>query len=73
MRDSFRNDVMSDLKLIGMSMMLVSVYCIFFMGSFSPVHFRSCAACVTLLCVMLSYTASSGLLFYFGFETVGIH
>jgi Niemann-Pick C1 protein len=53
--------------------MLVAVYCIMFMGSCSPIHFRSAAAGITLLCVGLSFTASSGLAQYLGVPTAGIH
>jgi Niemann-Pick C1 protein len=53
--------------------MLVAIYCIFFMGGCSPIHFRSAAAGITLLCVGLSYAGSSGLAFYLGAHTAGIH
>jgi Niemann-Pick C1 protein len=71
--DSFISDIKNDLDLISISMGLVVAYCIFFMGSFSPVHFRSVAACVTLLCIILSYCASVGILSYFGQKMSGIH
>ena len=53
--------------------MLVAVYCIMMMGGCSPIHFRSAAAGITLLCVGLSYGASSGLAFLVGGKTAGIH
>lgn len=71
--ESFSNDIQSDLILIQISLGLVAVYCIFFMGSCSPIHFRSAAAGITLLCVGLSYAASTGLAQYFGVPTAGIH
>jgi Niemann-Pick C1 protein len=71
--DAFIGDVLDDLDLIQISLMLVSVYSIFFMGSFSPIHFRSVAAGITLLCVGLSYAASHGLAFYLGWKTASIH
>lgn len=43
------------------------------MGSCSPIHFRSAAACITLLCVGLSYAGSSGLAYYVGGKSAGIH
>ena len=43
------------------------------MGGFSPVHCRSAAAGITLLCVGLSYGASNGLAFLMGAKTAGIH
>lgn len=53
--------------------MLVSTYCIVFLGSFSPIHFRSAAAGITLLCVGLAYTSSAGLAFYCGWKSAGVH
>ena len=56
-----------------MSVTLVAIYCILFMGSCSPIHFRSAAAGVTLLCVGLSFGASQGLAFLVGGKVAGIH
>ena len=56
-----------------MSILFVAAYCIMFMGSFSPIHFRSGASCITLFCVMLSYTASTGMGFLLGYKTSGIN
>lgn len=53
--------------------MLVAAYSILFMGSFSPIHCRAAAAGITLLCVMLSYTAATGLMFILGGRVAGIH
>jgi len=52
---------------------LVSFYCIIFMGSFSPIHFRSAAGVIALLCVLLSYTSSSGFAYLVGAKSAGIH
>ena len=71
--DAFVSDIIGDGKLVGISIILVSLYCILFMGSFSPIHFRACAGCVTLFCVILSYTASSSILYYIGFQSMRIH
>lgn len=68
LRDSFASDIKGDLGLISISIGLVSLYCILFMGSFSPVHFRSVAAVITLFCVVLSYGATVGLLSYMGYK-----
>jgi len=70
---AFSSDIRADLKLVQLSVQIVAVYCILFMGSFSPIHCRAAAAGITLLCVALAYTASSGLLFYLGGKTAGIH
>lgn len=64
---------MSDLMLVQVSVSLVAVYCIMFMGGCSPIHFRSAAAGITLLCVGLSYGASHGLAHICGAKVAGIH
>lgn len=43
------------------------------MGSFSPIHCRGAAALITLLCVILSYTASTGICFILGGRVAGVH
>ena len=53
--------------------MLVAVYSITFMGTCSPIHFRSAAAGIALLCVALSFTASNGFAFLVGGKSAGIH
>ncbi len=53
-------------------MTLVTIYCIIFMGSCSPIHFRSAAAGITLLCVGLSFAGSFGLAQYLGYTSAGI-
>ena len=71
--EAFVVDLQGDLKLVGVAVGLVAVYCIIFMGSCSPIHMRSAAAGITLLCVGLSYAASTGLAYYAGGQTAGIH
>lgn len=71
--ESFGDNIRSDLGLVQISVTLVAVYCILFMGSFSPIHFRSAAAGITLLCVGLSFAGSSGLAYYLGGKSAGIH
>ena len=71
--ESFRSDIQDDLSLIQVALGLVAVYCIFFMGSCSPIHFRAAAAGIALLCVGLSYGASSGLAYFVGAKSAGVH
>lgn len=73
LREAFSGDMQNDLALVQISISLVAIYCIFFMGSCSPIHFRSAAAGITLLCVGLSYGSSSGLGYLLGGKTAGIH
>mmetsp|Transcript_27376 Transcript_27376/g.41634 ORF Transcript_27376/g.41634 Transcript_27376/m.41634 type:complete len:472 (+) Transcript_27376:583-1998(+) len=71
--EAFSGDILDDLKFVQVSIGLVAVYCIFFMGSCSPIHFRSAAAGITLWCVALSYSAASGFSYLVGFNSAGIH
>ena len=71
--ESFSTDILADLAWVQVSIALVSVYCIVFMGSCSPIHFRSAAAGITILCVILSYAAANGLSYMVGFKSAGIH
>jgi len=73
LREAFSGDMQNDLALVQISISLVAIYCIFFMGSCSPIHFRSGAAGITLLCVGLSYGSSNGLAYLVGGKTAGIH
>lgn len=73
LRESFSGDMTNDLSLVQISIMLVAIYCILFMGGCSPIHFRSAAAGITLLCVGLSFGASNGLAFLVGGRSAGIH
>jgi len=58
LRESFSGDIQSDLKLVQVSITLVATYCIIFLGGCSPIHFRSAAAGICLLCVGLSFASS---------------
>lgn len=71
--ESIAGDILSDLSLVQVSVGLVAAYCVVFMGGCSPVHFRSAAALITLLCVALSYGAANGFAFLIGFKSAGIH
>ena len=71
--EAFGTDIRGDLVGVSGAIVLVAVYCIIFMGSCSPIHMRSAAAGITLLCVGLSYAGSTGLAYYLGGRTAGIH
>ena len=66
LRESFSGDMTNDLGLVQVSVTLVAIYCIIFMGGCSPIHFRSAAAGIALLCVGLSFGSSSGLCYLLG-------
>jgi len=71
--ESFGNDLRADLMLIQVSISLVAIYCIFMMGACSPLHFRSAAAGIALLCVGLSYASSFGFAYLIGMKSAGVH
>jgi len=73
LRESFTGDLQNDLKLVQVSITLVAAYCIIFMGGCSPIHFRSSAAGIALLCVGLSFASSNGLAYLMGGKSAGIH
>ena len=73
LQEAFESDLTDDLNKVQMSVSLVAVYCIVFMGSWSPIHFRSAAAGIALLCVGLSFASSSGLAYLVGGKSAGIH
>lgn len=73
LRESFSGDMTNDLGLVQVAVSLVAIYCIIFMGGCSPIHFRSAAAGIALLCVGLSYGSSSGLCYLVGGKSAGIH
>jgi len=56
-----------------MAVLLVSIYCVIFLGSLSPIHSRVSLALGGLLVVGLSYSASSGLLSICGLPKTGVH
>ena len=71
--ESFSADIKEDLKLIQIAFGLVALYSIIMMGSCSPLHFRSAAAGIALLCVGLSYGSSGGLAYLLGWRSAGVH
>jgi predicted RND superfamily exporter protein len=73
LKESFDGDLNSDLGIVQISVTLVAVYCIIFLGGCSPIHFRSAAAGIALLCVGLSFGSSSGLCYLVGGKSAGIH
>lgn len=70
---AFSDDIRNDLALIQIAIMLVAVYTILILGTFSPVHCRLVVALLGLVSVGLSYASGFGLTFYLGGETAGVH
>ena len=73
LRAAFSSDVRADLLLIQVAIILVAVYTIIMLGTFSGIHCRLVVSLMGLFCVGLSYAAGSGLCFYLGGETAGVH
>ena len=73
LRAAFSEDVRADLALIQLAIMLVAVYTILMLGTFSGIHCRLVVSLMGLVCVGLAYASGSGLLFYLGGETAGVH
>ena len=73
LQDAFAGDLLGDLRFVQVSVSLVAVYTLFFMGTCSPIHCRSSAAGIALLCVGLSYGASNGFAYMVGGKSAGIH
>lgn len=71
--EAFSADIKSDLQLVSMAVLLVSIYCLLFMGSFSPIHSRISLSLGGLLVVGLSFSSASGLLSICGLAKSGVH
>lgn len=71
--DGFNDDIERDFSFVGASVVLLVTYCVLNLGSWSPIHFRSFGAFITLLCVVLCYGGSNGLSFLFGFKSSRMH
>ena len=57
-QEALYNSFADDFPKLGVSATIILIYCLCLMGSFSPIHFRSVAGTLTLICVALSYLGS---------------
>ena len=71
--EALMTDINHDFSLIGAAILLVCVYVVLFLGSFSPMHCRLIVALVGLLSILMAYTAGFGILYYLGAESTGVH
>ena len=60
------DDVIGDVIRMVVSLVLVTIYSLFVLGSCSPVHFRMVTALIGLSCVLLATTAGYGMSFAAG-------
>jgi len=72
-RKAFGDDIRADLKLVQIAIGLVGVYTCMMLGTFSGMHCRLVVSLMGLFCVGLSYAAGSGICFYLGGKTAGVH
>ena len=71
--EAFSSDIKADLQLVSMAVVLVSIYCLLFLGSLSPIHSRVSLALGGLLVVGLSFSSSSGLMSFCQLAKSGVH
>jgi len=63
---SVTDDIDNDFNLIFSAIILVAIYTILFLGSFSPIHCRCIVALAGLLTVGIAYTSGFGLMYILG-------
>ena len=73
LRLAFSEDIQNDLKLIQIAIILVAVYTIIVLGTFSAIHCRLVVSLIGLVCVGISYASGFGLIFLLGGQTAGVH
>ena len=71
--EGWSSTLTSDFDKLIIAIYLIVFYLVTALGSWSPIHFRSGAAGITFLCVILSYTSSMGIAFLCGFKSATIH
>lgn len=71
--EAFVEDINNDFALIFSAIIVVVIYTVINLGSFSPMFCRCLVSCMGIFCILLSYTAGFGLLYYLGSETTGVH
>ena len=67
------DDINHDFSLIFGAIILVAVYTILFLGSFSPIHCRCVVALTGLFTIVLAYTSGFGVMYLLGSESTGVH
>lgn len=72
-RLAFSEDIRSDLATLSIAILLVAVYTILVLGTFSAMHCRLVVSLVGLVCVGISYGSGFGLMFLMGGSTAGVH
>ena len=70
---SWQSDLNSDMVSVGMAISAVFLYCVLFLGSFSPIHCRCMVAFGGVITVVLAFTSGFGLLCFAGFSYSTFH
>ena len=70
---AFSDDIQADLALISIAIVLVAIYTILVLGTFSAMHCRLVVSIAGLVCVGIAYASGFGIVFYCGGETAGVH
>ena len=72
-KESMSDAIAKDNVTVLIAAIVMSLYLIIFLGSFSPIHCRLVVALAGILSVVLSFFSGFGLLYYFGHETSDFH
>lgn len=73
LRLAFREDILADLNMIQVAIILVAVYTVVVLGTFSTIHCRLVVSLMGLVCVGISYASGFGLMYLMGGQTAGVH
>jgi len=65
-RLAFSEDIQADLSALSIAIILVAVYTVLALGTFSAMHCRCVVSLVGLFCVGISYASGFGLMFLMG-------
>ena len=72
-KESMSDAIAKDNVTVLIAAIVMSLYLVIFLGSFSPIHCRLIVALAGILSVVLSFFSGFGLLYYFGHETSDFH
>jgi len=70
---SWSSELNQDLLSVGMAIGAVFIYCVFFLGAFSPIHCRCMVAFGGAISTILAFTSGFGLLCFLGYSYSTFH
>ena len=62
-----------DIGLLGVAVLLVSIYSYFVLGSFNPVYFRTVTGAMGIFCVLISIVVGYAISFWCGLKITNFH